>query len=78
MVYGFCAGVIFAILIMTGSLVVDCKAEEKRYKKEIRKAHDRGYADGRRWRGIEKMWLEQEFELLRADIDDIRKRGKEQ
>lgn len=69
--YGMCVGSILTILIVIGGIIADHISEEKRHRKLVRRAHDQGYADGRRWRGLEKMWVENQFEEIWKEIREI-------
>jgi len=71
--FGIGAGVgsIVMLIIAFAMIAISTIRNDKWMEREIRKAHDRGYAHGRKWHDKEIEWAEIEMECIKTALRKI-------
>lgn len=64
-------GMVVSMVLMTASIIMGTIENDKRIKKEVREAHDKGYSNGRKWHDREIEWAEIEIECIKNALRKV-------
>ena len=70
-VIGFGFGIVITMVLMIAVIIIGIIENDKRIKKEVREAHDKGYSNGRKWHDREIEWAEIEIECIKNALRKV-------